>query len=173
MLTTIQFQLETHRESAETIPLEDLQSRPKPSAFPTKSIKKSKPSKMVISQTVVYKEKEKPPTAKRESPQEKQNTHQKDATDTSPTQDEETAESGQEILPASGEGTQKNVHVSEQRVGEEPVVKINKITDDVTSKSEEGGKTGKEKKMEKEENREEKQQKEEEKKIEAPKGRSI
>ena len=173
MLTTIQFQLETHRQSAETIPLEDLQSRPKPSAFPTKSIKKSKPSKIVISQTVVYKEKEKPPTAKRESPQEKQNTDQKEAMDTSPTKDEETVESGQEILPASGEGTEKNVHVSEQRVGEEPVVKINKITDDVTSKSEEGGKTGKEKKMEKEEKREEKQQKEEEKKIEAPKGRSI
>ncbi|KAJ7352906.1 hypothetical protein OS493_033172 [Desmophyllum pertusum] len=56
-------QLDEYRESPEPryTPVESDPVQPQPSAFPTKTAKKTKPSKKIISQTVVYKEKEKVP----------------------------------------------------------------------------------------------------------------
>lgn len=127
----------------------------------------------MISQTVVYKEKEKPPKAKRKSPQQQENTPREDLVVTSPTRAEETVESGEEMQPVGEGGTGEEVRLREQRVGDEATDNVNEISDDVTTKPEDEGKTENEKKMGKENEREEQQQKEEEKENVVPKGKLI
>ena len=152
--------------------MEDNPPNQKPSAFPTKSIKKSKPSKKVISQTVVYKEKEKPPKAKRKSLQQQENTLREDLVVTSPTPAEETVETGEEMQPVGEGGTGEEVRLTEQKVRDEATNNVNEIGDDVNTKPEDEGKTGNEK-IGKENEKEEQQQKEEEKENVVPKGKLI
>jgi len=110
-----QIELDEHRESKDSTPVKELPAQPQPSAFPTKATKKTKPSKKILSQTVVYKEKEKAPKSERKSSE-----HQEDTNDvlvvTSPTPAAETAESGEEQMPAEGEGTGEEIPVTGQKV---------------------------------------------------------
>lgn len=156
--------------------MEDSSSKPAPSAFPSKSIKKAKPSKKVISQTVVYKEKEKPTKSKKRTSlqeQEKDNTGNEDLLVKSPTTAVQTVGPGDEMLPTNTEGTGEDVNLTEQRVGNEPIVNEITISVDVNTKSEEGEKIGNEKKLEKEKEKEVQEKKNENKKNVIPKSKLI
>ena len=164
----MQLELDLHRESEDPTPVQD-PVQAQPSAFPTKAIKKSKPSKKILSQTVVYKEKEKAPKSERKSPEQQEET-EVDLVVTSPTPTLETAESGEEQMPAEGEETREEIPVTEKVESDSDKtteVKIND-NDDETKPGEEEN-TGKEQekdaKMEKEKEEQEQKEKQVEKVI--------
>lgn len=166
-------QFDTHRDSTEPAQLEDVPVEPQPqlSAFPIKSTtKKTKPSKKIISQTVVYKEKEKTPKSKRKSSKQQEETRD-DLVATSPTRIIETVESGEEVMPAEGEGTGEEVPTTEKR--EESDGKIPDVTKsdtDAKTTPEERKDIKKEQENEKENEEDKQEQKEEEIKKVVPKG---
>ena len=169
-------QLDEYRESPEPryTPVESDPVQPQPSAFPTKTAKKTKPSKKIISQTVVYKEKEKVPKSKRKSSQQRENTTQDDSVVTSPTRLIETVESGEELMPADGEETGEELQATEQRVEDDGIIAdVTKNTNDVKTKPEKRGETGKEQEIEKEKEKEKDGQEQKEEKMEnlVPKGK--
>ena len=171
----MQFQLSAFEESSEEIPMEDHSSKPAPSAFPSKSTKKVKPSKQVISQTVVYNGKGKPTKSKRMSLQEQDedNTQNEDLLVVSPTTAVESMEPADEMLPANREGTGEDAGLKEKRVGKKPIVIEITVSVDVSTKSGEGEKIGDEKKMEIEKEKEDQRKKEEHKKNVIPKSKLI
>ena len=171
----MQLELDLHSESEDPTPVQD-PVQPQPSAFPTKATKKSKPSKKILSQTVVYKEKEKAPKSERKSP-EQQGETEVELVVTSPTPTLGSAESGEEQIPAEGEETGEETPVTEQKVeGDSDKTTEVKINDnDDEKKPGEDENTGKEQekdaKMEKE--KEEQEQKEKQVKKVLPKSEFI
>lgn len=167
----MQLELDEHRESKEPTPVEDLPAEPQPSAFPNKSTKKTKPSKKIISQTVVYKEKE-----KRKSSKQQEET-KVDLVVTSPSPVIETVESGEEEMPAKGQGTGEEEPATEQKVeGDDDIITdVKRNGNDVETKPGEGGDTGKEQEKEtnKEKEKEEQEQQEEQIKKVVPKSEII
>lgn len=139
--------------------MEDLST--KPTAFPIKSIRKAKPSKRVISQTVVYREKETPTKSKRKplQEQEKDGKQNDDSLVTSPTVAVDDEEASEEELMESGEGTGDKEDMTEESPGNEPVISENSIRDDVIAEScpEEGEMNENDKKTEKKIEQEEQQ----------------
>lgn len=163
----LQIKLEEHRESKNPTPEKELPAQPQPSVFPTKATKKTKPSKKILSQTVVYKEKEKAPKSGRKSSEKQEDTND-DLVVTSPTPVAETAESGEEQMPAEGEGTGEEIPVTEQKVeGDNDIsTDVKRSDNDVETKPEEGEVAAKEQEKEAKKEKEEKQQKEEKQKRE-------
>ena len=124
----------------------------------------------------MYKEKEKPTKSRKRTSleeQEKDNTENEDLLVMSPTTAVQTVEPGDEMLPTNTEGTGEDVGLTEERLGNEPIVKEITISADVNTKSEEGEKIGNEKKMETEKEKEEQGKKEENKKNVIPKSKLI
>lgn len=169
----MQLELDLHRESKDPTPVQD-PVQPQPSAFPTKATKKSKPSKKILSQTVVYKEKEKAPESERKSPEQLEEP-EVDLVVTSPTPTMETAESGEEQMPAVGEETGEEIPVTEQKVeGENDItteVKGNDNDDEAKPGEEENSGKAQEKDTKTEE--EEQEQKEKQIKKVVPKSEFI
>lgn len=172
----MQLELDEHRESKDPTPVEDLPAQPQPSAFPTKSTKRTKPSKKILSQTVVYKEKEKAPKSEQKSPEHQEETED-DLVVSSPTPIIETAKSGEEQMPVEGEGTEDEMLVTEEKVEDD-----NDLTTEVTRNGNDGetepaeeGDTGKgqEKDTKKEQEKEEQEQEQEEVKKVVPKSELI
>lgn len=164
-------QLDAHRESTDPTPVEDATVQPQPqlSLLPIKSTKKIKPSKKIISQTVVYKDKEKTPKSKRKTSKQQDETKD-DSLATSPTRLIETVESGAEIMPVDGQGAGEEVPVTEQREeGDGTVGDVTKNDNDVKTKAEERGETKPEQEKGKEKEEDEQEQKEEEIKKVVPK----
>ena len=149
-------------------PEDSAPAQPEPSAFATKATKKMKPSKKVISQTVVYKEKEKAPKSKRKSSRQRDEISKDESVVTSPTFLLETVESGEELM-ADGERTGEEVRTTEKAVeGDDAIVDVTKGGNDVSTQREEDRKLGKEEEMEKKKEKEkedEEKQKEEQKKA--------
>ena len=178
----MQIELEEHRESKDPTPEKELRAQPQPSTFPTKATKKTKPSRKILSQTVVYKEKEKAPKSGRKSSEKQEDTND-DLVVTSPTPVTETTESGEEQMPAEGEGTGEEIPVTEQKVeGDNDIsTDVKRSDNDVETKPEEGEiaakeqekEAKKEKEKEEKEQKEEKQQREEEVKKLVPKSKLL
>ena len=172
----MQLEFDEHRDSKDATPVEELPAQPQLSAFPTKSNKKTKPSKQILSQTVVYREKEKAPRSERQSSEQQEETED-DLVVTSPTLAIETAESGEEQMPVESEGTGEEIPVTEQKVeGDNDITtEVKKNDNDVETKPEEGGNTGKEQEKEtkKEIEKEEQEQIEEQVKKVVPKSGFI
>ncbi len=168
-------QRDKHRESTEPAQVEEdipVDPQPQLSSIPLKSTKKTKPSKKIISQTVVYKEKEKTPKSKRKLSKQQEETGD-DLVATSPTRIIETVESGEEILPAVGEGTGEDVPPTKQgEEGDEVAADVTKNDNDVKTKPDEREETKKEQEKTKEKDKveQEQEQKEEEIKKVVPKG---
>ena len=88
-----------------------------PSAVPLKSTRRSKPSKQVISQTIVYKEKHKPPKAE-VTPQQEEDTEE-ESFDTSPAQGTEAEVPGEEFVLDGGEATGSEIPEEDKNLVEE------------------------------------------------------
>lgn len=155
---------------------EPVQSQPSAFLIPTKATKKSKPSKKILSQTIVYKEKGIAPKSERKSPEQEEET-EIDLVVTSPTPTIETAESGEEQMPAEGEKTGQEIPVTEQKVEGDSDIKseVNRNDNDEERKPGEEGKTGKEqeKDTKTEIEKEEQEQKQEQVKKVIPKSEFI
>lgn len=173
----MQLELDLHRESKDPTPVEEpVQSQPSAFPIPTKATKKSKPSKKILSQTIVYKEKEIAPKSERKSPEQGEET-EVDLVVTTPTPTIETAESGEEQMPAEGEETGEETPVTKQKVeGNNDInTEVNRNDNDEETKPGEEGKTGKEqeKDTKTEKEKEEQEQKEEQVKKVIPKSEFI
>lgn len=97
-----------------------------PSAVPLKSTRRSKPSKQVISQTVVYKEKHKPPKAEVTPPQE-EDTYKEESFDTSPMQGTEVGVPGEEFVLDGGEATGSEIPEDDKNLAEETKIEEKNI----------------------------------------------
>ena len=116
-----------------------------PSAVPLKSSRRSKPSKQVISQTIVYKEKHKPQKAEL-TPQQEGDTEE-ESFDASPAQETQAEVPGEEFVLDGGEATGSEIPEEDKNLGEETkiVEKNTNENDKVDSAREE--KTVKEKEV--------------------------
>ena len=126
----------------------------------------------------MYKEKEQAPKSERKSSEQLEETED-DLVVSSPTPVIETAESGEEQMPAEGEGTGEEIPVTEQKVedDDDKIAEENMNDNKVETKLKEGEDTAKEQekeaKKEQEKEKEEQEQKEEEVKKVVPKSELI
>ncbi|XP_078343229.1 uncharacterized protein LOC144628969 isoform X2 [Oculina patagonica] len=169
-------ELDKHREPIEPAQVEEdipVEPQSQLSSIPLKSTKKTKPSKKIISQIVVYKEKEKTPKSKRKSSKQQEETGG-NLVATSPTRVIETVESGEEIIMTDGEGTGEEVPPTKQgEEGDKVAADVTKNDNDVKTKPEEREETKKEQEKTKEKEKVEQEQKEEELKKVVPKVRGV
>ena len=144
---------------------EAIPAKPQPSAFAAKGTKKTKPSKKIISQTVVYKEKEKPSMSIQGYSPEREEISEDDSVVTSSTPLIETVEPGEDFsIENNGEGTGEEMRLKEETVeGDGTNDDVAEDGKDVSSKGEEEPRANNE---ELEEEKEKKEEKEEEKQIE-------
>ena len=147
---------------------EVIPAKPQPSTFAAKGTKKTKPSKKIISQTVVYKEKEKPPMSIQGYSPEREEINEDDSVVTSSTPLIETVEPGEDLsIENNGEGTGEEMQM------EEEVVEGDGTNDDVAEDGRDVGSKGQEEPRanneELEEEKEKEEEKEEEKQIEEEK----
>ena len=168
----------------EQLAKEDVPSKPEPSTYSSSSIRKAKPSKKVISRTVVYKEREKPsktkPKEAEEEPEEEDNGSKNDSVVVSQTPFEETEEIAEEGPVTVSEETGKDELSTEPRTGEETVHnRLDSHKDEVKTELEETKRTETKENEEKEKEMKEKEMKEKEKKEQerkkqvVPKGRLL
>ena len=163
----------------EPLAKEDVPSKPEPSTYSSSSIRKAKPSKKVISRTVVYKEREKPsktkPKEAEEEPEEEDNGSKNDSVVVSQTPFEETEEIAEEGPVTVSEETGKDELSTEQRTGEETLPNRNDSNkDEVKTELEEIKRTETNENVEKEKEMKEKEKKEQERKKQVvPKGRLL
>lgn len=116
-----------------------------PSAVPLKSTRRSKPSKQVISQTIVYKEKHKPPKAE-VTPQQEEDTEE-ESFDTSPAQGTEAEVPGEEFVLDGGEATGSEIPEEDKNLGEETKIEEKNINENDKVDSAREEKTVKEKEV--------------------------
>lgn len=163
----------------EPLAKEDVPSKPEPSAYSSSSIRKAKPSKKVISRTVVYKERDKPsktkPKGAEEEPDEEDNGSKNGSVVVSQSPFEETEEITEERPVTVSEETGKGELSTEPRTGEETVPNRNDSNkDEVKTELEETKWTETNENVEKEKEMKEKEKKEEERKKQVvPKGRLL
>ncbi|XP_022805080.1 DNA ligase 1-like [Stylophora pistillata] len=163
----------TQVNSGEVVPVQ-LQ----PSAFAAKGTKKTKPSKKVISQTIVYKETKRPPMSIQGHSPGREDFNEEDSVVTSPTPLVETVEPGEDLLVQNNdEGTGEEVQMEEKTVeGDGSNDDVTEDGKDVGSKGEEeppANNEEREKEKEKGEEKEEEKQKEKEKRNVLPKIRGV
>lgn len=144
---------------------EVIPAKPQPSTFAAKGTKKTKPSKKIISQTVVYKEKEKPPMSIQRYSPEREEINEDDSVVTSSTPLIETVEPGEDLsIENNGEGTGEEMQMKEETVeGDGTNDDVAEDGKDISSKGEEEPRANNE---ELEEEKEKEEEKEEEKQIE-------
>ncbi|CAH3016959.1 unnamed protein product [Porites evermanni] len=166
-------------ELFEPLAKEDVPSKPEPSAYSSSSIRKAKPSKKVISRTVVYKERDKPsktkPKGAEEEPDEEDNGSKNGSVVVSQSPFEETEEITEERPVTVSEETGKGELSTEPRTGEETVPNRNDSNkDEVKTELEETKWTETNENVEKEKEMKEKEKKEEERKKQVvPKVRGV
>lgn len=164
---------------SEPLAKEDVPSKPEPSVYSSNSIRKAKPSKTVISRTVVYKEREKPSKTKpgdaEEEPEEEDSGSKNDSVVVSQTPAEETEEIAEERPVTVNEETGKDELSTEPRTGEETVPNGNDSNkDEVKTELEETKRTETKESVEKEKEMKEQEKKEMERKKQVfPKGRLL
>lgn len=172
-------QEEEDPELSEPLAKENVPSKPEPSVYSSNSIRKAKPSKKVISRTVVYKEREKPsktkPKEAEEEPEEEDNGSKNDSVVVSQTPFEETEEIAEEGPVTVSEETGKDELSTEPRTGEETVPNRNDSNkDEVKTDLEETKRTETKENEEKEKEMKEKEKKEQERKKQVvPKVRGV
>lgn len=116
-----------------------------PSAVPLKSTRRSKPSKQVISQTIVYKEKHKPPKAE-VTPQQEEDTGE-ESFDASPAQGTEAEVPVEEFVLDVGEATGSEIPEEDKNLGEETKIEEKNINENDKVDSAREEKTVKEKEV--------------------------
>ena len=116
-----------------------------PSAVPLKSSRRSKPSKQVISRTVVYKEKHKPPKAE-VTPQQEEDTEE-ESFDISPAQGTEAEVPGEEFVLEGGEATGSEIPEEDKNLVEETKIEEKNINENDKVDSGREEKTVKEKEV--------------------------
>lgn len=146
-----------------------------PSAFPLKSTRTTKPSKRVISQTVVYKEKRKAPKAERTSPieEEIEAAQKEESLVTSPEQVLDVVAPSEELPLTSRDGPGGEVIKIEKNLDEEKVLVENRMNGSENAKSEEVERADNKKNEEMKIEKEEQQQNEGDKKKIIPKIRGV
>ena len=166
-------------ELSEPLAEEDLPSKPESSVYSSNSIRKVKPSKKIISRTVVYKERKKPsktkPKEAEEEPEEEDNGSKNDSVVVSQTPFEGTEEIAEERPVTVSEETGKDELSTEQRTGDETVPNRNNGNkDEVKTELEETKRTETNENVEREKEVKEQEKKEQESKKQVlPKGRLL
>lgn len=117
-----------------------------PSAVPLKSTRRSKPSKQVISQTVVYKEKHKPPKAE-VTPEQEEDTQKEESFDTSPAQGTEAGVPGEEFILDGGEATESEIPQEDKNLAEETKIEEKNMNENDKADSQKEEETVKEKEV--------------------------